>query len=111
PRLQEQFHSLERVCDDARARARGFKYPRRRRKSETCHALAVYIENRFWRAVEGVMVSRVNMANVTNVWALWFVIPSIASKQKLSIRQSRRRFQKEFIHSRLAVGQAISKET
>src|SRR3954462_1462084 len=82
-RLQEQIDALPRVGDDARASTGGFEHARRWRESVAHHAVSVHVEHRQWRAIERIVIARVEMPHVADVWRKRLVVPAVACKYKL----------------------------
>src|SRR5688572_16916770 len=110
-RFEEHSNSFPMVRNQARACAGRFEDARGWRKPISRHALAVNIQDCAWRAVESIVIARVNMPHITHVRSFWFVAPTVATNDKLLIRHPPGDFQKELLYSRLSIRKAISQET
>ena len=62
------------------------------------------------RAVEGVVVGGVDVAEVAHVGRHRLVVPAAAAEQEAPLRQQRRRAQEELLDPRLAVRQPVAEE-
>ena len=74
------------------------------------HAVAGDVQHRERRAVEGVVVARVDVADVAHVRRHRLVVPAVAAEQEAPLGQARGRLEEELLDPRLAVGQAVAEE-
>src|SRR5438270_6764160 len=109
--LKKLFDAYPCISNQTGRRAGSFENARGWRKAIASHARSRDVQNRAWRAVKGVVIGCVNMAEVSDIRWQRFRVPSDAAQQKLPIRQLLSGAQKEFFHARLAIGQTMSEKT
>src|SRR5688500_13903658 len=97
-RFDEQSNSFPMVRDQTSACTGRFEDARGWRKPISRHALAVNIQDCARRAVESIVIARVNMPHITHVRSFWFVAPTVATNDKLLIRHSPGDFQEELFY-------------
>ena len=111
PGLEEQLDALPGVGDEAGAGAGRLEDPRGRREAVAGHAVAADVEHRRGRAVEGVVVARVDMAEIARRCPGAAGRPSRCRRAGSSRRRQRcAAAEEELLDPRLAVGQPVAEE-
>ncbi len=109
-RLQEQLDPLPGVGDQAAARPRRLEHPRRRREADRRHGVAGDVENRERAGVEGVVLARIDVAQMADVGRHGLGLPAVPPDQEPPVREPLGRRQEEGLHPRLPIGQAVAQE-
>ena len=107
---EEQLDALPCVGDEASPRASRLEDARRRRKADRRHRVARDIQHRRRRAIEGVVVGRIDVAVVADVGRYCLGLPSRAADQEAACGRDLGRREEELLDASLAVGQPIAEE-
>jgi hypothetical protein len=101
--LEKAFDPLPSVADDACPGAGGFEDARGGAEPISGHALAIDVENGSRRAIERVVIGRINMPHPTRVRWHWTRVPPVASNHEAQMGKSGGWLKKELVYTRFAI--------
>src|SRR4051812_2158046 len=109
-RLKELVDALPGICDQTSRGACGFEHASGGRKSVAGHAPSRNVQYCARRAVEHIVIGRVNVTEIFYIRRQRLCVPADAPQQKLSIGQLLSCVQKELLHARFAIRQPVTEE-
>src|SRR3954452_8515970 len=108
--IEKRLEPFPGVGDETRTGAGRLEHACRRREAVAGHAVAADVQHRQRRAVERVVIGRVEVTDRGDVRRLRLVVPAVTGEQEPAVVEAPRRPEEEVVDARLAIRQPIAEE-